>query len=71
MGGASLLPPPQARLHDVLYDTLSRIHRGTLDHSHRGKPFTELDTAFLWASAPMLLSSFAAYLIMKRIGILK
>jgi zinc transporter len=34
-------------------------------------PFTELDTAFLWASALMRLSSFAAYLIMKRIGILR
>jgi hypothetical protein len=32
---------------------------------------TELDTAFLWASLLMLLSSFAAYLIMKRIGILR
>jgi zinc transporter len=32
-------------------------------------PFTDLDTAFLWASALMLLSSFAAWLIMRRIGI--
>jgi hypothetical protein len=37
----------------------------------KGLPFMELDTAFLWASALMLLSSFAAYLIMKRIGILR
>jgi zinc transporter len=37
----------------------------------KGLPFTELDTAFLWASLLMLLSSLAAYLIMKRIGIVK
>ena len=28
LGGAGLLPPPQARFHDVLYDALSGIHRG-------------------------------------------
>jgi hypothetical protein len=33
MGGARLLPAPQAGVHDVLYDTLSGIYRGTLDHS--------------------------------------
>jgi hypothetical protein len=33
-------------------------------------PFTDRDTAFLWASLPMLLSSFAACLIVKRIGII-
>jgi hypothetical protein len=37
----------------------------------KGLPFTEPDTAFLWASLLMLLSSFAAYLIMRRIGILR
>jgi zinc transporter len=37
----------------------------------KGLPVTELDTAFLWASLLMLLSSFAASLIMKRIGILR
>src|ERR1700687_2310930 len=31
MGGASLLPPPQARFHNFLYDPLSGIHRGTID----------------------------------------
>jgi zinc transporter len=36
----------------------------------KGLPFTDLDTAFLWASVLMVLSSFAAYLIMKRIGII-
>ena len=39
-------------------------------HDQRGHP-VELDTAFLWASVLMVLSSFAAYLIMKRIGIIK
>ncbi len=33
LGGAGLLPPPQARLHDVLYDALSGIYRGALHHS--------------------------------------
>ena len=33
MGGARLLPSSQAGVHDVLYDALSGIHRGTLDHS--------------------------------------
>ncbi|MEA2898334.1 MAG: hypothetical protein QOJ84_3949 [Bradyrhizobium sp.] len=37
----------------------------------KGLPFTASDTAFLWASALMLLSSFAAWLIMRRIGILR
>src|SRR5712671_1320900 len=37
----------------------------------KGLPFTDLDTAFLWASLLMLLSSLAAYLIMKRIGIIR
>src|SRR4029453_8310641 len=31
MGGAGLLPPPQARFHDLLYDPLSGIYRGTID----------------------------------------
>jgi zinc transporter len=44
---------------------------GIFGMNTKGLPFTELDTAFLWASALMLLSSFAAYLIMKRIGILR
>src|SRR6266481_5923548 len=33
MGGAGLLPPPQACFHDLLYDPLSGIHRGTIDRS--------------------------------------
>jgi zinc transporter len=37
----------------------------------KGLRFTDLDTAFLWASALMLLPWFAAWLIMRRIGILR
>src|SRR5580704_476907 len=33
MGGARLLPAPQAGLHDFLYDALSGIHRGAFDRS--------------------------------------
>jgi zinc transporter len=44
---------------------------GIFGMNTKGLPFTELDTAFLWASLLMALSSFAAYLIMKRIGIVK
>jgi len=44
---------------------------GIFGMNTKGLPFTELDSAFLWASFLMLLSSFAAYLIMKRIGIIK
>jgi zinc transporter len=44
---------------------------GIFGMNTKGLPFTELETAFLWASALMILSSFAAYLIMKRIGIIK
>src|ERR1700687_774906 len=31
MGGASLLPPPEARFHNFVYDPVSGIHRGTID----------------------------------------
>jgi zinc transporter len=37
----------------------------------KGLPFTDLETAFLWASLLMVLSSLAAYFIMKRIGIIR
>jgi zinc transporter len=43
---------------------------GIFGMNTKGLPFTDLDTAFLWASL-LILSSFAAYLIMKRIGIIK
>jgi zinc transporter len=44
---------------------------GIFGMNTKGLPFTELDSAFLWASLLMILSSLAAYLIMKRIGIIK
>jgi zinc transporter len=44
---------------------------GIFGMNTKGLPFTELDSAFLLASFLMLLSSYAAYLIMKRIGIIK
>jgi zinc transporter len=44
---------------------------GVFGMNTKGLPFTDLDTAFLWASVLMLLSSLAAYLIMKRIGIIR
>jgi zinc transporter len=44
---------------------------GIFGMNTKGLPFTDLDTAFLWASLLMILSSFAAYLIMKRIGIIR
>ena len=40
-------------------------------HEHQGPAVTDLDTAFLWALLLMVLSSFAAYLIMKRFGIIR
>jgi zinc transporter len=44
---------------------------GRSREARTGLSFTDLDSAFLWASLLMLLSSFAAYLIMKRIGIIR
>src|SRR5882757_2467249 len=44
---------------------------GIFGMNTKGLPFTDLDTAFLWAALLMVLSSFAAYLIMKRIGIIR
>jgi zinc transporter len=44
---------------------------GIFGMNTKGLPFTDLDSAFLWASLLMILSSYAAYLIMKRIGIIK
>ena len=44
---------------------------GIFGMNTRGLPFTDLDTAFLWASLLMVLSSCAAYFIMKRIGVIR
>lgn len=44
---------------------------GIFGMNTKGLPFTEIETAFLWASLLMILSSLAAYFIMKRIGIIR
>ena len=44
---------------------------GIFGMNTKGLPFTDLDTAFLWASLLMVLSSVAAYFVMKRIGIIR
>jgi zinc transporter len=44
---------------------------GIFGMNTKGLPFTDLETAFLWASLLLVLSSVAAYLIMKRIGIIR
>ncbi len=43
---------------------------GIFGMNTKGLPFAELEAAFLWASLLMILSSLAAYFIMKRIGII-
>ena len=37
LGGAGLLPAARTCLHDLLYDALSGIYRGALDHSGVGQ----------------------------------
>jgi zinc transporter len=44
---------------------------GIFGMNTKGLPFTELDSAFVLASLLMVLSSLGAYLIMRRIGIVK
>jgi len=44
---------------------------GIFGMNTKGLPFTDLETAFLWAALLMGLSSVAAYFIMKRIGIVR
>ena len=44
---------------------------GIFGMNTKGLPFTELETAFLWASLLMIVSSILAYFIMKRIGIVR
>jgi len=44
---------------------------GIFGMNTKGLPFTDLETAFLWAAVLMGLSSIAAYFIMKRIGIVR
>jgi hypothetical protein len=68
--------PVAAKLRPASPAAVGPAHRvppvtGIFSMNTKGLPFTDLDTAFLWASLLMVLSSFAAYLIMKRIGIIK
>jgi hypothetical protein len=68
--------PVAAKLRPASPAAVGPAHRvppvtGIFGMNTKGLPFTDLDTAFLWASLLMVLSSFAAYLIMKRIGIIK
>jgi zinc transporter len=44
---------------------------GIFGMNTKGLPFTELETAFLWASVLMILSSLGAYFVMKRIGLIR
>src|SRR2546430_11119055 len=44
---------------------------GIFGMNTKGLPFTDLETAFLWASLLLVPSSVAAYFIMKRIGIIR
>lgn len=44
---------------------------GIFGMNTKGLPFTDLETAFLWAFLLLVLSSVGAYLVMKRIGITK
>ena len=44
---------------------------GIFGMNTKGLPFADLDAAFLWASLLMVLSSCAAYFIMKRIGVIR
>ncbi|WP_031336854.1 transporter [Rhodopseudomonas sp. B29] len=44
---------------------------GLFGMNTKGLPFTETETGFLWAAGLMVLSSFAAFLLMKRIGLVR
>ena len=44
---------------------------GIFGMNTKGLPLTDVETGFLWAASLIVLSSIAAYLIMKRIGIVR
>jgi zinc transporter len=44
---------------------------GIFGMNTKGLPFTDIDSAFLWACLLMVLASLAAYLLMKRIGLIR
>jgi len=44
---------------------------GIFGMNTKGLPLTDVETGFLWAALLMVLSSLAAFLIMKRIGLIR
>jgi zinc transporter len=44
---------------------------GIFGMNTKGLPLTDVETGFLWAALLMALSSVAAFLIMKRIGLIR
>jgi zinc transporter len=44
---------------------------GIFGMNTKGLPFTDMETAFLWAAALMLGSAIAVYLVMRRIGVFR
>ena len=44
---------------------------GIFGMNTKGLPLTDVETGFLWAALLMLLSSVAAYLVMRRIGLIR
>ena len=44
---------------------------GVFGMNTKGLPLTDVESGFLWAAALMFLSSFGAWLIMKRIGLIR
>jgi zinc transporter len=44
---------------------------GIFGMNTKGLPLTDVETGFLWAALLMALSSAAAYLVMKRIGLIR
>jgi zinc transporter len=44
---------------------------GVFGMNTKGLPFTDNESAFLWASALMVGSAVAVYLLMRRVGVFK
>ena len=44
---------------------------GIFGMNTKGLPFTDNESAFLWASALMVGSAVAVYLLMRRVGVFK
>jgi zinc transporter len=44
---------------------------GVFGMNTKGLPFTDSESAFLWASALMVASALAVYLLMRRVGVFK